>query len=163
MTEVKPHADILDACCGPRMFWYDKDRQDTIYMDIREGDYAWRDRTWGVHPDVIGDFRHIPFPDNRFALVVFDPPHVTHGSDASIINSKYGRLDRETWKADIKAGLRECLRVCKVGGFVNFKWSETEIALSEVTPLFPCTPLYGQRRDIGRSTYWAVFRKEGGQ
>ena len=26
---------ILDACCGSRMFWFDKDHKDTLYMDKR--------------------------------------------------------------------------------------------------------------------------------
>ena len=36
--DIKQNATILDACCGGRMFWYDKNREDTIYMDIREVD-----------------------------------------------------------------------------------------------------------------------------
>lgn len=27
---------ILDACCGSKMFWFDKDNEYTTYMDIRE-------------------------------------------------------------------------------------------------------------------------------
>ena len=27
---------ILDACCGSKMFWFDKNNQDTTYMDIRK-------------------------------------------------------------------------------------------------------------------------------
>lgn len=30
------HKLILDACCGSRMFWFDKNRADTVYMDIRD-------------------------------------------------------------------------------------------------------------------------------
>ena len=26
---------ILDACCGSRMFWFDKEHKDTLYMDKR--------------------------------------------------------------------------------------------------------------------------------
>lgn len=26
---------ILDACCGSRMFWFDKEEEHTIYGDIR--------------------------------------------------------------------------------------------------------------------------------
>lgn len=27
---------ILDACCGSRMFWFDKENADVEFMDIRE-------------------------------------------------------------------------------------------------------------------------------
>ena len=28
-------AQILDACCGSRMFWFDKENKNAIYMDNR--------------------------------------------------------------------------------------------------------------------------------
>ena len=27
---------ILDACCGSRMFWFDKNEKHTTFMDIRQ-------------------------------------------------------------------------------------------------------------------------------
>ena len=27
---------ILDACCGSKLFWFEKDNEYTTYMDIRE-------------------------------------------------------------------------------------------------------------------------------
>ena len=27
---------ILDVCCGSKMFWFQKNRDDTVYMDNRE-------------------------------------------------------------------------------------------------------------------------------
>ena len=27
---------ILDVCCGTRMFWFDKENKDTVFMDKRE-------------------------------------------------------------------------------------------------------------------------------
>lgn len=158
-------ADILDVCCGPRMF-YDresKDRRDVIYMDIRADvliDYVHPNGTvseWRIEPDIVGDFRRIPFEDGRFSLVVFDPPHIARKSSTGIVARKYGILDKE-WKADIRKGFEECFRVLKTGGFLNFKWSETEIPLSEVTPLFPQRPMYYQRQGI--SGAWFMFRKE---
>lgn len=67
---------ILDVCCGSKMFWFNKHHKNTIYMDIRDEEYDVYDKHIAVHPDVIADFRSIPFEDNRFNLVVFDPPHL---------------------------------------------------------------------------------------
>lgn len=162
---TKPDADILDVCCGPRMF-YDsesKNRQDTIYMDIRSGvsiEYTHKSghvSVWTVEPDVIGDFRNIPFPDGRFALVTYDPPHIARASSTGIIAQKYGKLPAD-WKDGIRQGFRECMRVLRPGGFLIFKWSEPEIPAYEVTPLFPVRPMYYSR--AGKSGLWYVFRKE---
>ena len=47
---------ILDACCGSKMFWFQKDREDTVYMDIREyEDILCDGRKLEIKPDVIGD------------------------------------------------------------------------------------------------------------
>lgn len=68
---------ILDACCGSRMFWFDKHNPYTTYMDIRkEYEKLPTGHVIDVNPDIIGDFRDMPFDDNEFDLVVFDPPHL---------------------------------------------------------------------------------------
>ena len=74
---------ILDVCCGSRMFWFNKQEKHTTYMDIRNEILYYKDRHLKrkveIRPDVIGDFRKIPFSDSSFDLVVFDPPHLIHG------------------------------------------------------------------------------------
>lgn len=165
--DLKPNADIIDVCCGPRMFYDNasKDRKDIIYMDIRsdiELNYRHKNgtvSTWKIQPDIIGDFRNIPFGDNTFSLVIFDPPHIKN-IHSGIIIEKYGELG-ENWKEDLRQGFKECMRVLRPGGFLNFKWSETEIPLAKITPLYPCRPIYSQRRfSKNTSGYWAMFRKE---
>ena len=67
---------ILDACCGSRMFWFDRRHPDVVFMDRREETHTLCDgRTLEIKPDVVGDFRAMPFSDGAFRLVVFDPPH----------------------------------------------------------------------------------------
>lgn len=166
----KPFADILDVCCGSRMFYDNssKDRQDTIYMDIRtdvEITYTNKNGTtsvWEVKPDIVGSFTDIPFSDNQFSLVIFDPPHIKRKTSTGIIVSKYGLLT-ENWEDDLRKGFSECMRVLRPGGFLNFKWSDLEIPLSKITPLYPCQPMYYQRRHGANvSGYWAMFRKDRG-
>lgn len=68
---------ILDACCGSRMFWFDKKNPNAVFCDNRQvletlGD----ERVLRIEPDVLCDFKALPFPDKSFYLVVFDPPHL---------------------------------------------------------------------------------------
>ena len=52
---------ILDACCGSRMFWFDKNNPMALFMDNRELDDTLCDgRSLQVKPDVVGDFRDMP-------------------------------------------------------------------------------------------------------
>ena len=45
---------ILDACCGSRMFWFDKKNPNVLFQDIRDKEYILCDgRKLEVHPDVI--------------------------------------------------------------------------------------------------------------
>lgn len=98
---------ILDVCCGSRMFYFDKHNKNTIYMDCRELDETLCDgRNLVIAPDVVGDFRSIPFPDETFNLVIFDPPHLMNVGDASWLAKKYGKLDKN-WKDDIRTGFNE--------------------------------------------------------
>ena len=62
---------ILDACCGSRMFWFDKHEPHTTFMDIRQETFEIHGKKVNVNPDVVGDFRDIPFEDNTFKLVGF--------------------------------------------------------------------------------------------
>ena len=71
METYKP---ILDACCGGKMFYFDKNDPAFCFKT-----YAVRKqlgRTFTVKPDVVGDFTSMDFPDNTFSMVVFDPPHL---------------------------------------------------------------------------------------
>lgn len=147
---------ILDACCGPKMFWFDKNHDAVTYMDNRELEAELCDgRTLNVNPDVIGDFRNMPFDDESFHLVIFDPPHLIKAGQDSWLAKKYGLLD-ELWPIDIHQGFQECMRVLKTHGTLIFKWNEDQIALSEVLEAVGQRPLFGNRRS---KTHWLVFMK----
>lgn len=148
---------ILDACCGGRMFWFDKEDPRSVFMDIRKECVTGCDgRTINVNPNVIGDFRDMPFPNDHFRLVVFDPPHLLRAGENSWLAQKYGKLNRETWREDLRAGFLECFRVLEPGGVLIFKWNEDQVKVTEVAKLFPVRPLFGQR---GGKTHWLVFMK----
>lgn len=147
---------ILDVCCGSKMFWFDKNREDTVYMDIREYEDTLCDgRKLEIKPDIVADFRNIPFKENSFKLVVFDPPHLLRAGENSWLKKKYGRLGQD-WKEDIKKGFEECFRVLEPYGTLVFKWNEEQIKLSEILKLTNIRPLFGNKR---AKTHWLVFLK----
>ena len=81
--KIKTGKKILDVTCGGRSIWFNKQHPLALYCDKREVEY---EQTFGkaqpatrhikVHPDVIADFTDLPFEDESFYLVVFDPPHI---------------------------------------------------------------------------------------
>lgn len=146
----------LDACCGSRMFWFDKQNDDVLYMDNRQlSDTLCDGRKLEVTPDLVADFRNIPFNDNAFYLVVFDPPHLLQAGENSWLAKKYGKLG-QGWKEDIAQGFKECMRVLKPNGTLVFKWNEEQIALKEILKIIDVKPLFGNKRS---KTHWLVFMK----
>lgn len=147
---------ILDACCGSKMFWFDKNHEDVLYMDNRQLSETLCDgRALNVNPDIVADFRDMPFDDETFYLVVFDPPHLKQVGENSWLAKKYGKLD-ELWPIDIRQGFNECMRVLKKNGTLIFKWNEDQVPLSEVLEAIDYKPLFGNRR---AKTHWLVFMK----
>ena len=155
---------ILDATCGGRSIWFDKNNPDTLYVDRREldaiqpthnGDYHCH-----IHPDLIADFTDLPFEDNSFYLVVFDPPHLHFGAGwfADWLRTKYGDLS-DDWRDVIRKGFEECWRVLKPNGTLIFKWNEVQIPTREVIKAIGHDPLFGHRSGKKSQTHWMTFFK----
>jgi len=153
---------ILDACCGGRMFWHNKNHPKTIYVDNRKRDkgHCEGKPNHEVNPDYIMDFRKLDFPDNTFKLVIFDPPHIfAPEEDTCVMTKCYGRLNPETWKNDIKDGFNECWRVCEENGLILFKWNECRVKMPELLDILPKEPLLrDMRRGLSKS-HWMIFIK----
>lgn len=151
---------ILDACCGSRMFWFDKKNPNAVFCDNRElpcCEYS-PGRYIEVSPDVVCDFTKLPFESNSFKLVVFDPPHLNKVGKTSWLALKYGTLDKN-WKKTIHDGFWECMRVLDDYGTLIFKWSEVQIPLREVLEAIKCNPLFGHRSGAHNNTHWLCFMK----
>jgi ubiquinone/menaquinone biosynthesis C-methylase UbiE len=118
---------ILDVTCGDRTIWFQKNEPHTIYCDKRreewEGDFGKALRADGkqkhrhlvIDPDIQCDFTDLPFEDESFQLVVFDPPHIENLGENSWMRKSYGSLDGD-WRPMIHDGFAECMRVLKNGG-----------------------------------------------
>lgn len=154
---------ILDACCGGRMMWFQKNHPNVLYIDNRicPAGHITKKSKHSVNPDVQMDFRNMDFPDKKFRLVVWDPPHRTDFSKTSIMAKQYGSLNRETWPYDLGKGFEECWRVLQDYGILIFKWNEKEIKLKRILNIFPEKPLFGNIKCANgyRSTYWMCFMK----
>lgn len=149
---------VLDACCGSRLFWFDKECTFATYMDIREETYEIHRKKVNVQPDVVADFRDMPFADNTYDLIVFDPPHLKWAGPKSIMKAQYGQLDKDNWPADILQGMSECMRVLKPNGTLIFKWNENQVKLRDVLKAIePFSPLFGNRKS---QTHWLIFNKQ---
>lgn len=103
-----PNDTVLDVTYGRGLFW-------TRYRPA-----------WLIQGE--GDFRDRPEVDDSVAVVVFDPPYISTGSRAtSTVDEFYDRFglgELKGWRAIrklINAGLVECARVLKPGGYLLVK------------------------------------------
>lgn len=161
---MKKNPPILDACCGGKMFYFNKDDSRVLFQDIRDIETTLCDgRPWKIKPDVIGDFRSMEYADESFSLVVFDPPHLVHKEDTEPTgwqHIKYGALGRDSWQETLRLGFKECFRVLKDGGFLIFKWNETDIPVSKILELTEQKPILGHRVGKLNKTHWILFMKQ---
>ena len=162
-----PRPRVLDPASGSRMMWFDRGHPDVVFGDRRRETLTVTDRSHGradgtrtltVDPDLLMDFRALPFAEGTFRLVAFDPPHLVRAGPRSWLAAKYGKLGQD-WRDDLRQGFAECFRVLRAEGTLIFKWNEDEVAVSEVLALTPERPLVGNRYGKHFKSHWIVFMK----
>lgn len=157
---------ILDATCGSRTIWFNKNHPAVVYCDKRREEIfnIWKnpngksERSCVIDPDVQCDFTQLPFADDSFSLVVFDPPHLTRAKETAWLVKKYSKLD-ETWPQMLHEGFAECMRVLKPDGVLIFKWSEYDIPADKVWKAIGQKPLFGHHSGKKSKTFWGCFMK----
>lgn len=157
---------ILDATCGSRTIWFNKNHPQVAYCDKRRAEYKgiWKstnghsERTCVIDPDIQCDFTELPFPDGTFSLVVFDPPHLQKVGDNAWLAKKYGKVDPD-WKRMLHDGFKECMRVLKPDGVLIFKWSEYDIPAADVWKAIGRKPLFGHHSGKKSKTFWGCYMK----
>ncbi len=166
-------AQVLDATSSFRRMWLNKDNPQTVYMDVRSNSKLmndWKECMKQKQRDTpIGfskltlqaDFSHLPFKDNTFPHINFDPPQLIRLGKTSIYYKQYGALEADSWRLTLKQAAKELWRVLAVNGTLNVKWSDRDISDEDVLRLFPVEPLYGQIGTHGTSskTSWFSFVK----
>lgn len=168
---------VLDVACGGRMFYFDKTDQRVLFCDNRTVDTELCDgRKFTVKPDVECDFTSLPFEDESFRLVVYDPPHLLRNTGKSKMADMYGSLSERAaptgyqqikygalytdWRDMLRRGFAECFRVLEPHGVLIFKWNETDIPVKEILKLSPVSPLFGNRSGKASKTHWICFMKD---
>ena len=159
MTDKK----ILDVTCGSRSIWFNKHHPSVLYCDKRKEKHCgiWKNAkncSLSIEPDIQCDFTSLPFGDNSFSLVVFDPPHLTRAKETSWLVKKYGLLD-DNWPKMLHDGFCECMRVIKPDGVLVFKWSEHDIPAQKVWHAIGQKPLFGHHSGKKSQTFWGCFMK----
>ena len=172
---------ILDATSAFRMMWFDKEQENTVYLDKRSdeelqeaieqfgknrGRPVFKEPWNPENKTVKGDYRKLPYPDKSFKLIIFDPPHLV-GSDSPRFQMglQFGVLKAETWQSDISKASRELWRVLEDYGVLLFKWCDSNFDYERVLKLFPVRPLIRQvtsnKKNNKRKlkTYWFAFIK----
>lgn len=158
---------VLDPCCGSGIMWFGRQYDGAVFGDVRHEERVVTDRSHGrtdgvrvlrIGPDAHLDFRALPYADDTFPLVVFDPPHLVRAGKKSWLAAKYGRLG-EDWRTDLRQGFAECFRVLRPEGTLVFKWNETQVTLSDVLCLAPVRPLFGHVGGRRSKTHWLFFLK----
>ena len=165
---------ILDATCGTKDMWYQKNHPYVIFMDKRKGTFYYKYPNspkkveYHVEPDVVSEWKDAPFPDNYFDMIVFDPPHIIQNSTKGSMPTKYTILNPNNWQMVLKEGIKKLFDILKPDGIFIFKWCETEkfphpVSIDNVLKLFPYKPLFGSnsksKRKNSANIYWIVFLK----
>jgi 23S rRNA G2069 N7-methylase RlmK/C1962 C5-methylase RlmI len=149
------------------MMWFNRNCPEAVFADKRRETLTVTDRSHGqidgtrtlhINPDIVLDFRQLPFADETFRLVAFDPPHLVRAGKQSWLAAKYGTLGRD-WRDDLRTGFSECFRVLEPEGVLVFKWNETQVKLREVLSLVPYQPLFGNTSGKKAGTHWMIFVK----
>ena len=154
---------ILDVTCGARTIWFNKNHPAALYCDKRQELYQYLWPNTGncqvsIQPDILCDFSNLPFSDNSFPLVIFDPPHLIKAKETSWLVKKYGKLD-SNWPNMLHDGFSECMRVLKPDGVLIFKWSEHDIPAEKVWNAIGQKPLFGHHSGKNSKTFWGCFMK----
>jgi hypothetical protein len=169
---------ILEATCGARSYWRDKQHPETVFVDLRvesdpefsfaeydiDGAIRRKPGSYSILPDIQADYRQLPFDDRSFDLVVFDPPHMVTNSGmknlSGIMKRKYGSLRAETWQRDLNAAFCELFRVMTDFATLTFKFWDGDIGFDQVLEQIPAEPLYGTTSKSGtHETRWLTFNK----
>ena len=147
---------MRDATAGARMMWPNKNPPYTVFLD--------RNTDGPVPPHIYGDYRRLPFRDDVFDCVIFDPPHAARNKQYKKFNwtnrehpSYYGW---DITKTELLSGIAKAQKeIARVSKRLCFKWGEVDWTLWQILPLFrPWKEINRKLTNAGRvPTWWVTF------
>lgn len=170
---------ILDATAGNRTMWKHKKCEGIIYSDI--------EKNLKVKPTIFADNRQLPFRDETFSTIFFDPPHDIGVDDSDILtmgkfalkearatekrlHTYYGLYYIKTVDDMIKLlyyTQKEFMRILKYSGLLWLKWNDVAMQLNRVLAIFAdwkillIIPQTSTSHTMGtKQTYWVCMIKE---
>jgi len=160
---------ILDATAGSRGIWVQKNHPYVTFMDKRKGKFVSYQspkdkRTYEVNPDVVASWDNMPFKDETFDMVVFDPPHIIKKQKTpSRLEIQYSYLDKDIWRKTLKDAFINLFRVLKQDGIFILKWCESNKPIEDIIALSPYPPLFANKtinhNPKTKDSYMVVFLK----
>ena len=154
---------MLDATAGNRMIW-GKNKQQQINKVI----FIDKEFRLAIPPDIFADHRHLPFRDDVFNCVIYDPPFQYDScpppwwNDPTNKGRWYGFYSsrRETITM-VAHAVREFLRVSKR---LCLKWNDNDIPLWKILSLFRGWNEINRNEFYSKAggthkTYWVTFIK----
>jgi hypothetical protein len=150
---------ILDMTCGARQMWFDKNNESALFIDNRcEKIQMPNGSVLDINPDLIADYTKLPFIDECFYLVVFDPEHRNDLGKDSWMEKQYGNLPAD-WLSKIVDGINEGMRVLKPNGTLIFKWNTKQFKVKDIFEAVDYKPAFGHTSGRTGNTIWITFFK----
>jgi len=147
---------ILDCSSGLRQMWFDKTYEECVYLDRRLNING---QGLQSRPSVYADSRQLPFREEAFDMVLFDPPHDVWGINSNS-GRKYGAWTHTEIINLVFRTSKEISKVVKSNGQVIFKWAEGRIKLNVVLNLLEgLKPIFGHTTTVKGFTHWVCLVK----
>jgi hypothetical protein len=169
---------ILDATAGNRSIYQYKNSENIIFIDMEK-------QLW-TKPTMFADSRKLPFNNDVFHTIIFDPPHDWGGDQFNFkegewlktrqwckskpFQSTYYGWDKYKHKAEIIKYIyesqKEFARVAKDTGLLLIKWCEVRRSIKRLLTtltewrLLIEIPTHDPNHTFGQAqTYWLIMEK----
>jgi len=118
----------LDATAGYRMMWPTKQMEGWVYLDKRPE----------VKPDLVAMWSNLPFRDNVFEVIMFDPPHlIDRGGMGKIIQKMREKYTTWSRRKDVAPTIFKAAKeFSRVGNILILKWYDDKVSLWQLYSVF---------------------------
>jgi len=172
---------ILDVTAGNRAIWQTPTKKppNVVFLDM--------DKELSIPPDILGVWEYLPFRDDVFSCIIFDPPHIIGTPPPWFNDSGMHKTRLEKGIKSVGMSYKSFKRknqlissfhksqkeFSRVSNRLCFKWNENSLTIWKVKPLFKnwieiyrlhLKPRMGRRSWLphSKNTYWVTFIRKSG-